>query len=490
VWQTEKIMTFFNSLPDVILFTRGTKGDLYPFLRIGGGLKEKGCKITLLSNYCYENYADQEKFDFVPMDDKESFETLNNTPELHGSLSSKLKLSKDHMIANLEQEVKIIESKISKANTVILAHSNDYLAPLFAMEKCGVSLYLCMLAPSYVHGFLLFEALLKSLSVDVNEIRTRIGLEPIEDWKRWLNSFEKCFAVWPDWFSGDAKKIAPDLECVGFLSIDSVEKKPLQKEMQDFIGVSTRNILITHGTSRPFNDLYFKLAINAIQKLGYKLIVSTPFRELLPEQLPQNVFWVEFCSFHELLPMINLVIHHGGIGTTRESIDNAVPQLIIGQGFDRQHNGRIVKERGLGDWIIPKALTIDTLYQKINDLLSDHNVKLKCEEYKLFLYNEEAINAFYETITSQKTDRSSVKFSHEYVAQEINSTDKVNLSLEKELTADKTNTSSEEKSKCLDDLWPKGHQTPNKQQLLLKMLKNKMKEAYAQTSQIESSRGH
>jgi rhamnosyltransferase subunit B len=467
-------MTHFEPYSNVILFTRGTKGDLYPFLRIGCGLKEMGCKVTLISNYCYENYADKENFYFAALDDKESFEILNNTPELHGNISSKLKLYKDHIITNLEKEVKIIESKVSNGNTVMVVHSNDYLAPLLAMEKYNVPLYLCMLAPSYVHGFALFETLLKSLSVELNDIRGRIGLAPVNDWKKWLNTFNKCFAIWPEWFSGEAKKIAPALECVGFLSIDSVEKKPLQSEIKDFIGASTKNILITHGTSKPFNDLYFKLAIDACQKLDYKLIVSTPFRELLPETLLENVIWVEFCPFHELLPLVDLVIHHGGIGTTCESIASVVPQLIIGLGFDRQHNGRIIKEHGLGDWIIPKILTEDILRQKINELLIDQNIKSKCEEYKSFLYNPEAFDTFYETITSNKVTKAQPKLNQVRGSWQPNRNAENRPSLKNEFAMHKV------------DHQPKPKQTLNKQELLLKMLKDKTKEAKAQKDKFES----
>lgn len=388
-------MNSSDSFPDVILYTRGTKGDLYPFLSLGRGLRERGCKVTLLSNYRYESYARREQFDFAALDDEESFEFLNNMPELHSSLAAKIKLSRDHMIANLEQEVAIIRNAISRPNTVIVAHSNDYLAPMLASEKDHIALHLCMLAPSYVHGFTLFEAILKNLSNELNDIRRRIGLDPQQDWGRWLKGFGKCFAVWPDWFSDGADKIVPGLECIGFLSIDSIENLPLQKEVREFIGVDGKNILITHGTSRPFNDDYFRLSVNACRELDCHLIVSTPFRELLPVDLPANVLWIDFCAFHELLPFIDLIVHHGGIGTTREAIANATPQLIIGQGFDRQHNGRIIKKCGLGDWIMPKDLSEETLRQKLCALAGNAEIETRCAHYGPLLYNDAGLEAFY-----------------------------------------------------------------------------------------------
>lgn len=297
-----------KSLTNVILFTRGTKGDLYPFLRIGKGLKERGCNVSLLSNYCYANYARQAEINFVKLDDEASFDALNNTPEFHTQLPAKLKLYREHIINHMENEVSLIGEKVVKGDSIIVAHSNDYLSPLFAAEKFDMPVQLCMLAPSFVHGFSLFEAVLVSLSDELNGIRGRIGLDPVQDWKCWLKGFDGCFAFWPEWFSDEASEIVPDIDYLSFLSIDSVEATTLQKSVSDFVVGNFKNVLITHGTSHPFKDDYFEKAIHAFKGLEYKLIVSTPFRELLPESLPKNVMWVDFCPFHELLPLIDLII--------------------------------------------------------------------------------------------------------------------------------------------------------------------------------------
>ena len=62
----------------VILFTRGTMGDIYPFLHVGRRLKQMGCRIVLMSNYRYHEQAEQEGFGFIALDDEQLFEYLNN----------------------------------------------------------------------------------------------------------------------------------------------------------------------------------------------------------------------------------------------------------------------------------------------------------------------------------------------------------------------------------------------------------------------------
>lgn len=446
--------------------------------------------MTLLSNFCYEGYARQEGLDFVALDDEESFNTLNNIPELHTKLPLLLKLFKDHIVVNLEKELKLIESKVTGPNTVLFAHSNDYLAPLFAMEKSGVRLYLCVLAPSFVHSFSLFEALLVSLSAEVNEIRGKVGLELVQNWNEWLNGFKQCFAFWPEWFPGGANSVVKDLRYVGFLPIDSIEEKPLQKEIKDFIDERAKTILVTHGTSRPFRDNYFTLAIDVCQKLGHRLIVSTPFRHLLPEVLPENVIWADFCPFHELLPLVDLIVHHGGIGTARESIAHAVPQLIIGQGFDRQHNGRAIKELGLGDWVIPKALSEEALRRKVVDLLNDDGViKMKCERFKVSISNQSALDALYETVISKTSqDKDGRKGSRIGAGGEEDHSCRASLSTHSSGGTTATASASTAMEAGRSMLSQKAASL-NKNDLLLKMLKNRVKIAQSNADEVEPEKG-
>lgn len=465
-------MNRFDYFTNVILFTRGTKGDLYPFLCMGKDLQKKGCKVTLLSNYCYERHAIQEGIGFAALDDEQLFNTLNNIPEFYSKLPALLKLYKEYIVLNLERELNIIESRIEKSNTVLVAHSNDYLSPMFAMEKFNVPLYLSVLAPSFIHSFVLFEAVLNSLSNELNQIRHRVGLEPVKNWGLWLRKFNGCFAFWPEWFSAEATEIVPNLEYVGFLSIESIEKELLQCEVTNFLQGNSKKILLTHGTSKPFNEKYFRLVIDVCQEFDCKLIVGTQFRALLPDVLPDKVVWVEYCPFHELLPDIDLIIHHGGIGTVRESVANEVPQLIIGQGFDRQHNGRIIKNLALGDWVAPKALCSDVLQEKIKELFGKkEQIRSMCKKYKPDLCSPEKVEYFYEKIIDK------VNFSNPASeSTNIPGCQQFVTAKEESLRRDVGNNLCSVNNIAVNEEIANKNKFMNKQELLLKMLKNRTKE--------------
>lgn len=370
-------------MSNIILFTRGSKGDLYPFLSIGAELKQRGHHVTLITNYCYESYAKEQGFDFVALDSKELFDMLNNTPSHFNKLASLQRLYKDHIIPNLTSDASKI-GKVAQTNTnhtIVLAHSNDYLAPMMAKEKWGLQLCLCVLSPKFVHGPYLFEAVMASLKEEMNEIRSKFGLSRVSDWDSWVRQFDQCYAFWPKWFSDESGAFT-ELQYIGFLPIDTVEREPLQNEIAEFLTRFEENILITHGTSMPFDREYFRLCATAFESCNYGVILSTHFHDLLPSEGAPNVISVDFCPFHHVLPSINLIIHHGGIGTTRECIMNGIPQLVIGKGFDRQHNGKILTKLGVGQWLSPASQNKHVIREAIEFLLNSDKVDECCREYK------------------------------------------------------------------------------------------------------------
>lgn len=386
----------------VILFSRGTMGDIYPFLHVGRKLKQLGCRITLMSNYRYHDLARQEGFGFTALDEEEWFDYLNNVPESKRKLPALLDLYRDLTPITLEKEIALLESEIKSAqNTIILAHSNDYMVPLMAKEKYGVPLYLCVLAPSFVYSLYFFEGVLKSLSTEINKVRKKIGMVEVDNWERWMKGFTKVFAFWPDWFEDGKDNDVQVMENVGFPSVGSVDRQSLQENVKQFLIGDKKVIAITHGTSRPFRDNYFRIAIEACLEKGYKLLVITPFTEYLPSNLVEfsaDVLVIDYCPFHELLPCIDLLIHHGGIGTLRESIACGTPQLIIGKGYDRPHNGRIVKRLNVGGWISPNSLTTELLSESITSLLNSQGVSEACKHHANLLVEHRVSDKFYSDI--------------------------------------------------------------------------------------------
>lgn len=65
-------------------------------------------------------------------------------------------------------------------------------------------------------------------------------------------------------------------------------------------------------------------------------------------RLPDNVFVEPYVSQAALLPQLDLIVHHGGAGTTTGAWAAGVPQLVLPEGADRFINADAVVGTGTG----------------------------------------------------------------------------------------------------------------------------------------------
>jgi hypothetical protein len=71
-------------------------------------------------------------------------------------------------------------------------------------------------------------------------------------------------------------------------------------------------------------------------------------------ELPSNVHTERFVPQADVLTRVDLVVHHGGAGTTLGAVANGLPQLILPQGADQPFNAAAIQRVGAG-----RALTND-----------------------------------------------------------------------------------------------------------------------------------
>jgi len=70
--------------------------------------------------------------------------------------------------------------------------------------------------------------------------------------------------------------------------------------------------------------------------------------------LPENVHVERFVAQSAVLPLVDLIVHHGGTGTVLGALEAGLPQLLLPQGADQFLNAGILRAAGAG-----RALTND-----------------------------------------------------------------------------------------------------------------------------------
>jgi UDP:flavonoid glycosyltransferase YjiC (YdhE family) len=64
--------------------------------------------------------------------------------------------------------------------------------------------------------------------------------------------------------------------------------------------------------------------------------------------VPGKVHVERFVAQADVLPLVDIVVHHGGTGTVLGTVAAGLPQLILPQGADQFHNARRLADVGAG----------------------------------------------------------------------------------------------------------------------------------------------
>jgi MGT family glycosyltransferase len=108
------------------------------------------------------------------------------------------------------------------------------------------------------------------------------------------------------------------------------------------------------------------------------MLADTPHRYIVSKgpqagdvHLGPNMWGQEFLPQPAILPLVDLVITHGGNNTVTESIHNGKPMVVLPLFWDQHDNAQRVQEVGFGRRLPPYTVDRDELAGAIDDLLED-----------------------------------------------------------------------------------------------------------------------
>ncbi|MBB5958206.1 hypothetical protein FHS29_004814 [Saccharothrix tamanrassetensis] len=134
-------------------------------------------------------------------------------------------------------------------------------------------------------------------------------------------------------------------------------------------------VYLTLGTA--FGDAgVLRTAIAGLATLDAKVLVSTGPSVAVGAlgDVPDNVVVRPWLPQADLLPHVDLVVHHGGAGATMGTFATGVPHLVLPQGADQFGNAEVVTAAGLGDQVLAAEMTAEVIATKARRLLTDEAV--------------------------------------------------------------------------------------------------------------------
>jgi UDP:flavonoid glycosyltransferase YjiC (YdhE family) len=114
-------------------------------------------------------------------------------------------------------------------------------------------------------------------------------------------------------------------------------------------------------------------AIAEIAPLGVDILVTVG-----PEgepaalgDMPDNVHVERFVAQSAVLPLVDLMVHHGGTGTVLAALEVGLPQLLLPQGADQFFNAQILTEAGAARALSNDAQRLGTITEAVQALFGD-----------------------------------------------------------------------------------------------------------------------
>ncbi|TDM09258.1 MAG: hypothetical protein C4K60_08170 [Ideonella sp. MAG2] len=405
-----------HSPPHFIVCTGGTKGDLYPFLRLACGLAAKGLRVTVLAPEVHGEQVRAAGLAYEPnLSEARYHEVLDNPllfdphqglkalfsgtdQELLDARAQLLRVAAGQPAVLLCHPFYLFAGGLAKAAQSSLRVVGAYLAPsnlrtLHDLHYLG-PMPIADWLPLAARRLLWQQA--DARYVDpvtlpgLNRVRAQLGLPAVEHGflLHMQAQADLSVALFPSWFGPtQADWPQPMLEG-GFMLHDGEAHQALPPEVEAFLLAGAPPLVMTLGTGHKHAAAVYHAGVSVAQRTQRRLICLTAFRQQLPDDLPPGVLWAGYAPLNLLLRRCAALLHHGGIGTVAEGLRAAVPQLVLPFAWDQFDNAFRVQALGVGLSLPAKKANATRLSRELLRLMQDAERITQCHRVAALLAHD------------------------------------------------------------------------------------------------------
>ncbi|MFG2040068.1 glycosyltransferase [Dactylosporangium sp. NPDC048998] len=143
---------------------------------------------------------------------------------------------------------------------------------------------------------------------------------------------------------------------------------------EEFAGREGSLIYFSLGSLGSADVELMRRVIDSLAKTPHRYIVSKgPLHAEI--ELADNMWGAEFLPQTKIIPLVDLVITHGGNNTTTEALHFGKPMVVLPLFWDQYDNAQRVHELGLGVRLDPYRFTDEQLHAAIERLLADDDLR-------------------------------------------------------------------------------------------------------------------
>lgn len=362
----------------VLLAPLGSRGDVQPQLVLGEELLRRGHTVTLAASPNFRPWAEARGFAFIPVGE-----------DINVIIRQNRHMTEQHPVVALPGQIRLVRRHLADQARDLFAGSHDHDIVVAA----GLSLVAKMLADSLgvPHVFCCYTLSMMRSAAHAPALIPLFGLPRFANRGLWLaitttfeltlggplNDLRRARGLAPDASSwraihGTQVLLAQD-SVMGELPADLPGENyhvpalvprperaaPLPDALEDFLrGTQPGSPVVYLGFgSMPSVDRANVVAVarELAGRHGARVLLHSSHGEEAGVELPLGVLSVGDVDHQTLFPRVDLIVHHGGAGTTAAALRSGVPQLVVPHIVDQFFHGRRLAELGVAPAPVPKA---------------------------------------------------------------------------------------------------------------------------------------
>ncbi|MCL2191032.1 MAG: glycosyltransferase [Treponema sp.] len=393
----------------ILLVTRGSQGDIYPYLQLAVALKTRGHWVTLSVPGLFEEQAKASGVRYVLQASDDIAGMLEETPDT----------------ANLlEWTRRVIGSQFREIIPLlgdhdILVSSNTEFAAGSVAEYCGKPFVRTAYGPfipsrkipppvfpwpkpnPVIRPALLWALLNGGLNLMVkktlNKHRKALGMSPIRDQSEHAPASAFNFLMYSRFLGTVDNRWRYRWEIGGYCFNDALPYDAGEVErLTAFVKRDDRpTVFFSLGSCNvKQRDGFVEKLFDVCTALDYKLLVACGWWDVGSRLGSRdNLFRMESVIPHYLVfPQCDAIIHHGGAGTTHSAARSGRPQMVVPLLLDQFYWSHRVKELGLGPGGVRiKSVSRKRLERKVADLVGNPAYREKADSMGGLIRGENGI---------------------------------------------------------------------------------------------------
>lgn len=393
-------------LPHMIVVTTGSAGDLFPFLRLALGLRERGHAVTVLAPLMHEALVHKAGVAFHPLpadpavlEDPDLWHPRRGfgvvwramLPGMAAMQAFVAALPREQPCVLLVHPLAVAHADLCRAERPGLRIVAAYLAP----SNLRTVYDLPVLGPFPIPGWMPLRVrrwlwdMVESTAInpvvvpELNAIRRAQGRSPVSSYMAEMASApDLSVTLFPAWLGAPQPDWPAPLLCGDFPLYDPHPEASIAPALAQFMRAGTAPIIVTHGTANLHAAAFFASALAAAGRLGRRIVFLTAHRAQVPANLPPTAFWQDYCPLAALLPDAAALVHHGGIGTMAVALRAGTPQLIVPMAYDQFDNGARVTALHAGLTLKAGRVSARSLAAALQRLLQSPAIHAGCAAVK------------------------------------------------------------------------------------------------------------